>query len=239
MSEAQDAPFRLVHEDTTLQGFVFAPAGEGPHPAVLMFPGATGPAETFRRTARELADLGYLVIGADMYGVDADISTPQAAGVHFEALLHAPDRLRSRVVAWFEAACARDDIDATRVAAIGYCFGGKCVLELARSGADVRCVTSFHGLLKTHAPAQAGTVRAKIAIWTGGRDPYAPLEDLDEVQREFDSAGVDYQSTLFAQAQHSFTDPDHDGVAEGIAYDRLSHRVSWAGTLAFLDECLR
>lgn len=239
MTQAPDAPFRIVHEQTVLEGFVATPAGSGPHAAVLMFPGATGPSPEFWRTAKELAQLGYLAVGVDMYGVDADIGTPQAAGVHFEGLLRAPDLLRRRVVAWFESTCARDDVDEMRVAAIGYCFGGKCVLELARSGAAVRCVSSFHGLLETHAPMQPGAFAGRAAIWTGGRDPYAPVADLEVLRREFDAAEVDYQATLFAQAQHSFTSPDNDGVAEGIAYDALSHSVSWAGTLALLEHCLR
>jgi dienelactone hydrolase len=238
MTEARETPFPIVHGDTSLRSFVVAPDGTGPYPAVMMFPGATGPGRTFRQTAQELAGLGFLAIGIDMYGVDADLSTPQSAGDYFVALLSAPDLLRDRVVGWFDAVCARDDVDASRVAAIGYCFGGKCVLELARSGAAVRCVTSYHGLLKTHAPASPGTVTAKVAVWTGGRDPYAPIEDLDMLKAEFDAAGVDYQTTLFASAQHSFTDPDHEGVAPGIAYDRVAHRVSWAGTLALLEDCL-
>lgn len=230
---------RITHEGTEMEAFVVSPPGPGPHPAVLMFPGATGEGPTFRRNAEELASLGYLVAGIDVYGVDADTSTPEAAGQHFVALLNAPDLLRRRVVAWFEAVRARDDVASDRVGAIGYCFGGKCVLELARSGAAVRCVTSYHGLLGTHAPAQAGAVQAQVAVWTGGQDPYAPVADLEELRREFDAAGVDYQATLFAKAQHSFTDPDHEGVAPGIAYDALAHRVSWAGTLALLDHCLR
>jgi dienelactone hydrolase len=238
MVDAQSAPFEIMHGETRLCGFAASPAGEGPHPAVLMFPGATGAGASFRKTVQELADLGYLAVGIDMYGVGADISTTQAAGVHFEALLHAPQHLRSRVVAWFDAVCARADVDATRVAAIGYCFGGKCVLELARSGAPVRSVTSFHGLLKTHEPAQAGAFTGHAAIWTGGRDPYVPLEDLATLRDEFDAADIDYQATLFARAQHSFTDPDNDGVAPGIAYDRLAHRTVWVATLALLEHVL-
>ena len=238
MSEAHEAPFRITHDQTVLEGFVVMPSTSGPHAAVLMFPGATGAGPTFRRNAQELAMRGYLVVGVDMYGIDADISTPQAAGFHFDKLLNASDVLRHRVVSWFEATCARDDVDAARVAAIGYCFGGKCVLELARSGAAVRCVSSFHGLLKTHAPMQPNTFAGHAAIWTGGRDPFAPLADLDTLCNEFDAAGVDYQATLFARAQHSFTDPDHDGLAEGIAYDALAHRTSWAGTIAVLEQAL-
>lgn len=239
MTQAHEAVIEVTHGDTTMRGFMVAPTSPGPHRTVLMFPGATGAGPTFRATARELAERGYLAIGVDMYGATADISTPQAAGVHFDALLKAPERLRERVVTWFDAVCARDEVDAARVAAIGYCFGGKCVLELARSGAPVRCVTSFHGLLQTHAPARPGAFAGHAAIWTGGRDPYAPVEHLTELRAEFDAADIDYQATLFAKAQHSFTDPDHNGVAAGIAYDALSHRTSWAGTLALLDHCLR
>jgi dienelactone hydrolase len=238
MPDAHEAPFRVVHGEATLKGFAVSPSGAGPHATVLMFPGATGAGPTFRQTAQELARLGYLAIGVDMYGAEADIGTPEAAGRHFEALLSAPETLRERVIAWFDGICADEMVDASRVAAIGYCFGGKCVLELARSGAAVRCVASFHGLLKTHAPARPGTVGAKVAVWTGGQDPYAPVEDFDMLRAELDAAGVDYQATLFATAQHSFTDPDHAGYAPGIEYDRLAHQVSWAGTLALLEQAL-
>ncbi|VWX54488.1 dienelactone hydrolase family protein [Novosphingobium sp. 9U] len=238
MSDASPTPFRIVHGDTTLEGFVHAPAHPGPHAAVLLFPGATGAGPSFQKVAQELSTRGYLAIAADMYEVGADISTPQAAGAYFEKVLADPELLRARVVAWFDAVSAREDVDATRIAAIGYCFGGKCVLELARSGAAVACVTSYHGLLKTHAPAQPGMVKAKVAVWSGGDDPYSPVADFDALRAEFDAADVDYQATLFAKAKHSFTDPDHDGMLPGIAYDRLAHQVSWAGTLALLEQCL-
>ncbi|MDE8652711.1 dienelactone hydrolase family protein [Novosphingobium album (ex Liu et al. 2023)] len=229
----------IDHAGTRLQGFLAHPEGAARGPAVLMFPGATGPGATFCATARELAGLGYLAVGVDMYGADADIATPQAAGVHFAALLEAPDRLRARVVAWFEAVAARGDVDPARVAAIGYCFGGKCVLELARSGADVKAAVAYHGLLTTHAPARPGAVKAQVAVWSGGRDPYAPVAELDALRAELDAAGASYQATLFSYAQHSFTDPDHDTIGlEGIAYHPLAHRVSWAGTLCLLEQTI-
>lgn len=238
MTELRESTFRIVESDTTLESFVFAPSGPGPHPTVMMFPGGTGPGPSFRAAVRELAERGYLAIGIDMYGVDADIGSPRSAGVYFEALMTRPEWLRNRVVAWFEAVSARHDVDARRVSAIGYCFGGKCVLELARSGADLRSATSFHGLLGTHAPARPGAILAHVAIWTGGLDPYAPIEDLDMVRAELNAAGAAHQVTLFATAQHAFTDPDHDGMGPGIAYDRLSHRTAWSGTLALLEHVL-
>lgn len=231
-------PCRCVHGTVTLEGSLLRPADGTPRGTVMMFPGATGPGDSFRQAMRDLAAAGYLVVGIDMYGVGADLSTAQSAGDYFAALLSAPDLLRERVVRWFDAVCALPGVDVDRVAAIGYCFGGKCVLELARSGAAIAAVTSFHGLLTTHAPARPGAIPARIAVWTGGRDPYAPLADLDALRAELDSAEADYQVTLFARAQHSFTDPDHDGFAEGIAYDPVAHRIAWAGTMALLKQVL-
>lgn len=229
---------RCVHRDVTLEGFAITPSTGTPRGTVLMFPGATGPGDSFRRAMRDLATEGYLVIGIDMYGIDADLSTPESAGQYFTALLNEPQLLRERVVAWFETVCALPEVDSARIAAIGYCFGGKCVLELARSGAPIAAVASFHGLLTTHAPARPDTVTAEIAVWSGGRDPYAPVADLDALRAELDTAGARYQITLFSRAQHSFTDPDHEGIAEGIGYDPGAHRIAWAGTLALLADAI-
>lgn len=231
-------PLPCLHEGVALQGYLARPRGPGAWPGVLVFPGATGPGPNFDAALRELADAGYLAVAADMYGRSADLSTPQAAGVHFAEILARPEALRARVVAWFEAIRSLPGVDPGRIAAIGYCFGGKCVLELARSGAGVACVSSFHGLLDTHAPARRGEVTARVAVWSGGRDPYAPVAAFDTLRAEFDAAGVDYQATLFARARHAFTDPDHDGIAEGIAYDLTAHRIAWSGTLALLEASL-
>ncbi|MEE4454571.1 dienelactone hydrolase family protein [Novosphingobium resinovorum] len=226
------------HDEVELEGFLGKPERAGPHPAVLMFPGATGPGPSFEAAAHELVGAGYVVAGIDMYGRGADLSTPQSAGRHFADLLARPDVLRARVLAWLDAVCALPCVDPECVAAVGYCFGGKCVLELARSGAAVKAVSSFHGLLGTHAPAMPGAVRARIAVWTGGRDPYVPRADLAALRAELDTADADYQMTEFARARHAFTDPDHDGIAEGIAYDPVAHRIAWSGTLALLEATL-
>lgn len=240
-SQSNIGPVALdcMHGDVRLRGELLHPPGGGTRPAVLMFPGATGPGDSFRKAMRELAEAGYVVVGVDMYGIDADISTPQAAGAHYARLLEAPETLRERTVRWLDTVRALPEVDPRRIAAIGYCFGGRCVLELARSGADLQVAVSYHGLLKTHDPARPGRVRARISVWTGGKDPYAPVVDLDSLRGELDAAGADYQITLFAKAQHSFMDPDHDGFAEGIAYDPVAHRIAWAGTLALLEETVR
>lgn len=228
------------HEGTLMPGFVAYPKDDGgPFPTVLLFPGATGTGPTFESRARELADLGYLAGGISVYGDDIDLTTPEAAGKAFMALLDTPEILRSRIVAWFEEVARWQDVDAQRMAAIGYCFGGKCVLELARSGADLQAVVSYHGLLTTHAPATGGSVKAEVIAYCAGRDPYAPLEHFDAFRKEMADAEVTHQVTLFSDAEHSFTDPDHDGIQPGISYDALADSVSWAGTLALLEHKLR
>ncbi|WP_232495962.1 dienelactone hydrolase family protein [Novosphingobium kaempferiae] len=231
-------PVECSHDGTAMEGFLARPQGDGPHPTVLMFPGATGSGPSFEAAVRELASAGYAAIGISVYERGADIATPQSAGAYFADLMARPELLRSRVLAWFDTVCALRFVDPERVAAVGYCFGGKCVLELARSGAPVRAVSSFHGLLTTHAPARAGAVGARVAVWTGGRDPYAPRADLDALRSEFDAAGADYSVMEFSQARHAFTDPDHDGIAEGIAYDPVAHRIAWSGTLGLLQVTL-
>jgi len=236
----QPEPFRVRHGDVRMEGVLHRPVSRpAPGPAVLMYPGATGTGPSFRRAARSLADLGYLAIEVEMYGIEADISTPEAAGQHFMALLSTPDVLRSRAGAWLDAVRALPEADPARIAAIGYCFGGKCVLELARSGAELGAVISYHGLATTHAPMEPGACRTTIAVWSGGLDPYVPLADFDGLRSELDNAGARYQMSLFSFAQHSFTDPDHEETGlEGIKYDPLAHRVSWAATLAMLDETI-
>lgn len=231
-------PLDCVHGNVRLGGQLLRPAGDATRAAVLMFPGATGPGDSFRKAMRDLADAGYVVAGIDMYGADADISTPEAAGKHYMALLGNPATLRERAVHWLETVRALPGVDSGRIAAIGYCFGGRCVLELARSGADLQAVISYHGLLATHAPARPGKVRARIAVWSGGQDPYVSVAELDALRSELDNARANYQITLFSAAQHAFMDSDHDGLADGIAYDPVAHRIAWMGTLALLDEII-
>ncbi|MDG2002331.1 MAG: dienelactone hydrolase family protein [Novosphingobium sp.] len=235
---AEFTPIECTHDGTLMEGMAAAPDGAGPHPCVILFPGATGTGPTFRKRAAELVELGYFVACADMYEKGADLSTPEAAGTQFMALLETPKELRARVVAWFETVAARPEADASRIAALGYCFGGKCVLELARSGAELEAVVSFHGLLTTHDPAAPGTIKPEVVAWCAGQDPYAPMSHVEEFRKEMRAAEVSHQITMFSYAQHSFTDPDHDGLQEGIAYHQLADRVSWAGTVAVLEQLL-
>lgn len=232
-------PMELVHDGKRLVGQVASPTGSGPFPAVMVMHSGVGMGEFNFDVARKLAERGYLAVATDMYGPEVDLTREESYGGAFQALLDAPDTLRSRVVAWFEAVAARDDVDASRIAAIGYCFGGYCVLELARSGADCRAVVSYHGLLTTHTPAQPGTVKAHVAAYCGANDPYAPLEHITGLRKELAAAGASFTVTVYGDAEHGFTDPDAASHGRaGISYNAIAAKTSWAGTLALLDEVL-
>jgi dienelactone hydrolase len=200
---------------------------------------ALGIDEQCRRRAVDLAALGYVAVATDMYGAGRPL-TKEAAGARFLSLSKKPDVLRSRVLAAYDAVRGLDEVDGTSVAAIGFCFGGQCALELARSGAGVRSVVSFHGLLRTATPAQRGAVTAKVLSITGVKDPYVPREDMEAFQREMTDAEVDWQVTIYGEGLHAFTMPD---IAEqdvpGTAYDPLLDHLSWTQTTTFLAATLR
>jgi dienelactone hydrolase len=237
MSATQD--FAYEHDGLPLMGQIARPSGQGPHPAVLVMHSALGIDELVCRRAGDLAALGYVALATDMYGAGRQL-TKEEAGKHFLGLLENPDPLRARLVAAFTAVRDLDEVESTRVAAIGFCFGGQCALELARSGAVLMSVVSFHGLLRTASPAQRGAVTAKVLSITGVKDPYVPVEDLDAFQREMTDAEVDWQVTVYGEGLHAFTMPD---IAEqqvpGTAYDPLLDHLSWAQATTFLAATLR
>lgn len=231
----------LAHEGVVLKGQLARPASAtGPLPVVLVFPSAIGLGEHALAAVERLAEAGWLALGVDLYGEGRysgyDNAAPET-GELFQRFLDTPGAVRSPALAWFDQAAALPGADPSRIAAIGYCFGGYCVLELARAGADLRAAVSYHGLLTTALPAEPGAIRGEIAAYCGGGDPYAPPEAIESLRRELSEAGARHQITVFAQAEHSFTDPSAGKMGRpGIAYDALADRVSWAGTLALLES---
>ncbi len=207
--------------------------------AVLVFHDAMGLSAFTGERARQLADRGYIALAADMYGDGAHSEIPEEVGKYFILFHENPSLLRARVVAWYEKLKSLPNVDISRIAAIGYCFGGQCVLELARSGSDVRAVVSYHGLLTTHVPAARDSLETHVAVYTGTKDPYAPPEQVEALKEEMIEAGASLQLTEFSDAYHAFTNPSPPrGVEEGMAYDEVCDRVSWAGTLALLETTL-
>lgn len=228
------------HEGAALIGLMARPAGQGPFPTVLVMHNALGVGRHIHEVTRELAGLGYLAVATDMYGGGATDLAEGAAGEAYSVFLRDPTLLRRRVAAWFERVAGIDLVDAERIAAIGYCFGGTCVLELARSGAPAKAVVSYHGILTTAEPMQSGAFAGEVFAFCGARDPFAPVDTIDGLKAELAAAGARNTITVFSDAEHGFTDPYIDATRRaGIAYHAIADRFSWAATEALLNEVLK
>ena len=233
-------PVELSHTGASLTGQAAMPAGEGPFPAVLVMHNALGIGDHVREVTQRLAKLGYLAVATDMYG-GGDAAGDQAVnGANYEAVMKDPALLRARVAAWFDRVSVMPEVRTDRVAAIGFCFGGACVLELARSGAAARAVVSYHGILGSAQPMQPGGFAGEVHAYCGAADPYAPLAQIEGLRAEMASAGVKHTITTFGETAHGFTDPAADLMGrEGIAYNAMADRLSWAGTVALLEAVLK
>ena len=205
---------RLEYKDgsAVLEGYLaYDDARKGKRPGVLVVHEWTGEGDYVQERARMLASLGYVAFAADIYGKGIRPSAPKEAGAL--ATKYKSDRLlmRSRALAGLEVLKGQPMVDVSRLAAIGYCFGGTTVLELARSGADLKGVVSFHGGLSTSMPAEPGKVRAKVVAYHGAEDPNIPAEEVRAFLDEMRKAKVDWVFTQYANAVHAFTNPHMKG----------------------------
>ncbi len=225
------------HDGTELVGVLERPDRPNGR-AAIVFHEANGLGNNVRRRTRMLADLGYVAFAADLYGGGRTYGA-EGAVREMNKLRDDPQRFRARIRAAFDHILTLEGVDPQKVAAIGYCFGGTAALELARSGAQVAAVISFHGLLTTPLPAQAGEIRSRILACTGARDPLVPLEDVSAFYEEMDAAEANWQLIVYGQALHSFTNQNVIGMGDPrMDYDPSADRQSWAAALLFLDEAL-
>lgn len=213
------------------------PARTSPRPGVLVVHEAWGLGDYVKGRAEQLAEMGYAAFAVDMFGEGREAASSQEGLGWTKALRGDVPEMRARIRLAFDVLAARPEVDASRMAAIGYCFGGSSVLELARSGAPARGVVSFHGNLSTEMPAERGRIRAKILSLTGDADPFIPLEQVCGFVEEMKAARADYQVVVYGGVEHAFTNPKaaERGVA-GLAYDRLADQRSWNAMHAFFQE---
>ncbi|WP_162806796.1 dienelactone hydrolase family protein [Sphingosinicella terrae] len=229
---------RYAEGATELVGYVARPEGSTRRPGILVAHEAPGLGEHPKMRARMLAELGYVALAADLYGGGALHQGP-AAFQQLSGMRSDPGLLRRRVTAGFESLAALEGVDPGRIAAIGFCLGGMAVLELARTGADLRAAVSFHGLLETRQPAAAGAVRAPILACTGSEDPLVPPEQVAAFEQEMSAAQADWQLVTFGGARHAFTNR-HAAMAGNAALEwkPQADRRAWAFMVAFLADCL-
>lgn len=227
--------------DTVCEGvFVYDGAVSGKRPGVLVAHQWKGLTAYERKRAEMLAKLGYAVFCADIYGKGVRADNPQDASKLAGKYKGDRPLLRARVKAAFDQLKKQPLVDARRVAAIGYCFGGTTVLELARSGADVVAVVSFHGALATPTPEDATRIKARVLALHGADDPFVPPAEVAGFEEEMRKAKVDWQLVAYGGAVHSFTDWNAGGdQSKGSAYDEKADRRSWEAMKAFFAEVLK
>jgi dienelactone hydrolase len=210
-------------------------------PGVLVFHEGLGLGEFAMARARRLAEEGYVAFAADMFGDRRQARNLQEVANLVGGLRNDPETLRARGRAALATLAALPQVDAARLGAIGFCFGGSVVLELAREGADLKAVVSFHGVLTTKVPAVSGNVKASVLVCTGADDPLAPPEQVAAFEDEMRSADVrDWQVISYGNTLHGFTNPAADGSMMRTAlYSEQADRRSWASMRSLFDEVFR
>jgi len=214
----------------------------GPRPGIVVFGEWWGLNAYQKRRARQLAELGYVALAADMYGDGRTAADASEAGTLMNGLFADMDATSARVRAAVEQLARRPEVDSARMGAMGYCLGGALSLHAARLGLDLRGVASFHGSLgKTH-PAQKGDVKAKVLVCHGEDDSFVSAEEQAGFRQEMDELGVDYKFVAYPGAKHGFTNPDatENGLKYNLplAYNEDVDRESWQEMKAFWAEVL-
>lgn len=224
-----------------LEGYLaYDDSVKGTRPGVLVIHEWWGLNPYVKKRAEQLAELGYIAFAADIYGKGIMAKTPEEAGKL--AGMYRSDRqlLRSRVKAGLEVLKKQAPTDTKKVAAIGYCFGGTTVLELARSGADIAGVVSFHGGLATPTPQDAKNIKAKVLALHGADDPYVKEQEVLAFEDEMRKGGVDWQLNIYSGAVHGFTNPDNgNDNSKGAAYNEKADKRSWEAMKLFFAEIFR
>lgn len=237
-AELQRRAIEYNHGAAVLEGYlVYDDALTAPRPGILVVHEWTGLGDYAKGRADQLAELGYVAFACDIYGKGIRPATPAAAGA--QAGLYRANRelLRERVRAGLEILRRHPLVAPGELAAIGYCFGGGAVLELARSGAEVAGVVSFHGNLDTPDTTLARNIRAKVLVLHGADDPHVPWPQVTAFRAELAAAKVDWQLILYGNAVHSFTNPASGAdPADGVAYHPAADRRSWDAMRRFFAE---
>jgi dienelactone hydrolase len=238
----QTREIELKQGSTVLKGFIaWDDAFIERRPGVLVVHEWWGHNEHVRAQARRLAEAGYVGLALDLYGGGKVAAHPADAEKFMAEAVKDPAAIRARFDAALAVLKADSHVDATRVAALGYCFGGGVVLDMARAGhPDLDAVVTFHGVLATQTPARKGAIHARVLVLHGTDDPMATAADVEALRKELDAAGATYAIVTYPGAKHAFTNPkaDSHGMA-ALSYNADADKRSWATMLGLLKDVWR
>ena len=231
----RETPVALRFGNEELEGVLVARRDSARRPGVIIFPTVMGVSDLELGFARQLVHLGYTGFVADLFGKTFRGAPRDVMFGELERLRGDRASLRERLMAVVESARAQDAIEADRIVAIGYCFGGGCALDLARSGADIAGVASFHGLLDPPG-LPATSIRAKTLVFHGWDDPLSTPDAVVSLGHELTAAGADWQLHAYGHVAHGFTNPGATGAVPGVVYNELAAERSWTSLINFLEE---
>lgn len=240
----QSKEVRYAANGTTMKGYIaYDDAVKGKRPAVLVVHEWWGHNDYARKRANMLAELGYVALAVDMYGDGKQALHPDDAGKFAGEVSKNKPMAKARFEAAMKVLRKNKHVDSHKLAAVGYCFGGSVVLNMAREGEDLKGVASFHGGLGTDTPAEAGKVKAQVRSFTGADDKMIPSAQVDSFKQEMEKAGVNYKAVVYPGVMHSFTNPDADEYAKKfslpLAYNAEADKDSWAQLKVFLADVLK
>lgn len=242
LAEVETKEFTYSGDGVEMTGFLaWDNAVDGPRPGVLVVHEWWGQNEYPRERARMLAELGYTALALDIYGEGKQAEHPDDAGAFMRAALSNLPGMRDRFNAALTVLKEQPNVDPDNIAAIGYCFGGGVVLHMARYGADLKAVASFHGSLGLGiAPeGEGGDVTARVVAYNGEADPWVTAEQIDGLRASMESAGAQFELVSLPGATHGFSNPEADSNGEKfglpLAYSPLADQASWAHMQLVLD----
>jgi len=228
-----------THASAPLEGYFACDDKRAqPLPAVLISHAWVGRDAFVCGKANRIAEMGYAAFALDMYGKGVIGSGPEENAKLMQPFMQDRALLQGRMLAALDTLRQQPEVDGRRVAAFGFCFGGLCVLDLARTGADLRGVASFHGLFIPPGNTEGNRIKAKVLAMHGFDDPMAPPDQLVALGQELTRSGADWQIHAYGNTVHAFTNPQASDPAFGTVYDETADRRSWESLKNFLAEVL-
>lgn len=225
------------HDNILLKGsYCFDDSIEGIRPAVLVAHDWSGCNDFAINKAKKLAELGYVGFALDMYGEGKVGESKEEKTAFMQPLIDDRALLANRMISAVTAAKLIDKVDGSRIAAIGFCFGGLCVLDLARTGIEIAGVVSFHGLLFPPLHLLSASIKTKLLVLHGHDDPMVPIDQVNAFEVEMTKANVDWQLNVYGQTMHAFTNPVANDPGFGTVYSAVADRRSWVAMKNFLSE---
>jgi dienelactone hydrolase len=226
------------HGDTQLKGYIFwDDAFEGKRPSVMVFHEWWGLNDYALLRAEMLAESGYVAFAADMYGDSRNTRHAEDAQGWMKQITGNIDVWRERAVIAYKQLIKNENVDSSKTAAIGFCFGGATVMQLAYAGTDLGGVISVHGSLPPATPEQVKNIKARVLVLHGGSDGFVPRESVDQFIDALSDAGVDWEMDVYGGARHAFSNPYADGYGiDGIEFNEEAEKRAWARSLTFLEE---